>query len=379
MKTKNKYLVALLALGVAVVGCMSEKVETGADESTISGTIGFSGYATISKGSPIVGNTDFSSASNDFGVTAYISSVSTSAYMGDASEGAQIVYDTDWDYADNSDSKYWPTTGETLNFYAYSPFDGSFRGGTLAVSSDDLVITDFTVPSDITSQEDFMYAYETDVTSSSSSVSSGELTLVFNHALTQINFEVSTAQTNLYVQIESIAVGNVSSVGDFSAVSGWSGQNTNEQYFASIIADTIIGNTAVDLTSSQDDILMLIPQTFTPWNGLDNVTDTLREGEGAYVLISCKLYNETDSQKTYLIGSEDSYAKTALPISSNDITWDAATKVTYSIVFAADNSTSGGGGYDPEGDDDDAVEMIYPITFTTSVNAWAASSGSLNM
>lgn len=397
MKTMNKYLMGMLAVGLALASCSKEEV-TDTELTKSSNLIGFSSYANLAKGSAIADNTAFSVADRDFGVTSFISTNTTDPYMGTTSGGAKIVYSTAWDYDDNSDSRYWPTvSGETLDFYAYTPYDDTNASRGVSPSFDatgGMVFADYVVPTTITAQEDFMYASVSDVTSSTTSaVTNGAVSLQFKHALTQINFTAQTSQDNLYVDIESIKLGNINSTGTFTldantSTSGsdegeWTGQSEFADYYPTIENNLAITNTsgAVDLTSGTSDILMLMPQTFAAWNATDDVTDEDTDGEGAYILISCKVYSRNGTNDTYIVGSSLNYALTALPISSVDgdtYEWTAGKKVTYNIIFAADGSESGGGGYDPEGGDS-PVATIMPISFTTDTDTWSSSSSDLTM
>lgn len=397
MKTQNKYFIGIVALGLSLASCSNEEV-TYTELSKSSNQISFSSYANVTKGSPIANNTGFAVADSDFGVTAFISTNTSDPYMGTASGGAKIVYSTAWDYDDNSDSRFWPTVStETLDFYAYTPYDQTNASRGVSPSfdaTDGMVFTDYVVPTTIASQEDFMYASVADVTSSTSSaVTNGAVNLQFKHALTQINFTAQTQQDSLYVDIESIKLGNVNSKGTFtldantstfgSDQGAWSSQSTLVEYLPTLENNLAITNTsgAVDLTSATSDILMLMPQTFAAWNATDDITDADTDGEGAYILISCKIYSRNGSNDTYIVGSELAYATTALPISSvasDDYEWTAGKKVTYNIIFAADGSESGGGGYDPEGGDS-PVETIMPISFTTDTDTWTVKSNDLTM
>ncbi|MEG1608070.1 MAG: fimbrillin family protein, partial [Mucinivorans sp.] len=287
---KNNYLIAFLAASMALAGCSKSEV-IGSEEPIARHSIGFSTYANESKALPITGNTggtnNFQMDGNAFGVTAFFNVVEE-PYMGAAALGTQIQYTTTptaaWGYV-SGEIYFWPaTTGSTdkLRFYAYAPFTSANTTAPVAptfsntATTQEMKFTNYTVPADVTKQDDFMYTTAEAIVLSTGNQS---VLLAFAHALTQIHFAARTQATNLKVEIavNGIQVCNIGSVGTFTLTpastpsAAWLDTKTLTNYTipsTATLPATPIGYSTTDYTAIDNataNVLMLIPQTTTAW------------------------------------------------------------------------------------------------------------------
>ncbi|MEG1665255.1 MAG: fimbrillin family protein, partial [Mucinivorans sp.] len=274
---------------------------------------------------------------------------------------------------------FWPTTtaGSTdnLRFYAYAPFTSKNATPVAPAFSNTtdkwMKFTDYTVPADVTKQDDFMY---TTAEATVQPTANPSVKLTFAHALTQIHFAARTQATNLKVEIavNGIQVCNIGSVGTFTLTpastpsAAWSTTiGTPIDYTIPSDATsptTPIGyNVYVPIDNRTANVLMLIPQTTTAWvpkattAGTTTTTDATNPAQtGSYFSINCKIYQQNGAQKVYLHGTDAAYAMLYVPFAAN---WTMAQSVTYQLTF--------GGGYDAQGN-----PILEPITFTTDVTVW---------
>lgn len=426
----KKHLILAVALAGVMSSCSKEDVVS-TESNQESNIIGFTPYSTLStKGTAYNGTTAFNTDGNTFGVTAFISS-GTSAYLGRMDGGAQIVYGSGaWDYASASDSRYWPTNTETLDFFAYSPFAGTNRNAPAITMSktDGMKFAAYKVPEAIASQEDFMYASvnEMDKPEAGSTV-----TLPFKHALTQVKFAAATLADNLFVEINGITINNLQSTADFTLPAGVSTVVTEDDgsdqdftlttetgagwtfptdgvyadYAATINTPVEIAYVGAGTTDSPTtyttvtdatDVLMLLPQAFTPWatgdlqDGSFAVTNSTADADAAnetYIEISCAIYTygyndsgELDmTNKIYLLGSSDgTYGTIYFPLTDGDDSvddktlWEQGKIVTYNLLFDTAGYT------DPDKDPDtesDEEQTLIKISFDVTAENWLDTTG----
>lgn len=360
----------LLLIGLAafvMTNCTKESV-VDSDLVKNGNKIGFSIYSNITRGNPVDNNTEFSAKGNSFGVTAFISTASTLPYMGGAAAGAQIESDgTKWNYTNSDDTRFWPTGGETLSFYAYAPFANTNRIAVPAFTkTGGMIFTDYTISQAAATQEDFMYTPALNVAKATPAVA---VPLTFHHAMTQILFKARVkSDANLYVDIEEngISLHNIGSKGTFTlaaaGTAGWSATSTPIVYTAPSNAVTVKGTTGTDADIKNifiaDNVLMLLPQTFTAWDGVTAVAGQT----GSYLSLKCKLYYvDQDGNRQYLVGGDNTFYTINVPFSSQDGNgteiWNMRNKITYTLLI--DGSMAG----------------LEPIEFTTDVEDWADTTG----
>lgn len=356
----KNYLILAAAIAGVMSSCSKEEVVS-TEATETSNVIGFTPYSTLNtKGLPINGTTDFETVGNDFGVTAFFNATDgatnatvESAYLGKFTEGAEIqcggtVGAYVWDYVSTADTRYWPTDGSALDFYAYSPFDGTNRSSDsdyeLNISQQEgMSFTNYVVPTAVADQEDFMYATHGEMEKPQTG---SKVTLAFKHALTQVRFKAATKSDNMFVVINGLTIRNIQSTGTFSidaatttelnsggttatevtgqAGGAWtlpnSGSEVYADYAANINDGTAItisyveeqianseydedtnsqvpqtvaqGYQAITNVSTDANTLMLLPQAFTAWDYGTVDPDT-------YVVSQGISYAETNNQ-TYI-------------------------------------------------------------------------------
>lgn len=359
---KKLLLISLVAF--VMTNCAKESV-VDSDLDKSGNAIGFTTYSNITRGNPVDNNTEFQTNGN-FGVTAFSSGDLATPYMGTASAGAQITYVTSkWDYASSNDTRFWPTGGETLDFFAYAPFANTNRVAPAFTKTGGMVFTNYEVKA-ATNQDDFMYA---SVLNAGKPASSTAVNLIFHHAMTQILFKARVkADANLYVDIEAngITLHNINSKGTFTlpatSIAVWSEQSVPTTYMVPSAAVTAHGITDADVKNvfTADNALMLLPQEFTAWNSETYEDPANKEQTGGYLSLSCKLYYKEGNNIQYLFGSAGAFDTINVPFSSKnsvDEIWKMRNKITYTLLI------------------DGTMAGLEPITFTTEVENWSDTSG----
>lgn len=373
---KKLLLISLAAF--VMTNCAKESV-VDSDLAKNGNIIGFSTYSNITRGNPVDDNTEFLANGNSFGVTAFISTTSTLPYMGAVGAGAEIESNgTTWNYKNSDDTRFWPTNGETLSFYAYAPFANTNRTAAPAFTkTGGMIFTDYTVSATVSDQEDFMYTSALNVAKATPAVA---VPLTFHHAMTQILFKARVkSDANLYVDIDAngISLHNINSKGTFmlaaAGTAGWSAISTSTIYTVPSAAVTVNGTTGTDTDIKNvfiaDNVLMLLPQEFAAWNKETFPTPTAEGQTGSYLSLKCKLYYvDQNDGKQYLFGSAGAFGTINVPFSSKDggdtpaEIWKMRNRITYTLLI--DGSMAG----------------LEPITFTTDVEGWKdATGGSIDL
>ena len=147
------------------------------------------------------------------------------------------------DYIANTNPKvYWPGASNKATFFAVAPKD--CPGASITANSGGPQIT-YTVPQEVSKQEDFLLAVAKDVICDGKNAPS----LAFNHALAAIKFEEGTLTG--YSSISKVEISGVKNKGTLSSFEtpSWTGQEINESG-----ANTY---TISDLSN----VMFLMPQT----------------------------------------------------------------------------------------------------------------------
>lgn len=354
MKTKISTL--LLASATVFMSCDNEMSQIAEFENE-KNAIAFSTYSMMSKGSPINGNGNFTVEGSSFNVTAFLEGT-TSEYM-----SAKIVYKNGWVYANSLDKTYWPTNPNSkLTFFSVSPsadFE-SPKTNAIAFGADSTKVS-YTIPTNTTDQQDLMFAS----TGYISNTNNGKVTLQFKHALNQIHFKAKTDSKNIHVDIDDngIQMCNILGNGDLnfnSASNSWDTNNSTKVTYTAINEGKTI-NTINEFDDAEPitggDVLMLMPQSITPW--IPNPADSEHKAttqNNSYLKINCKLYTIVGTEKVWYNGSDTKFAPIYIPFTGNSMELFGK-KITYTLIF--------GGGYNDNGD-----PILSPITFETKVDEW---------
>ena len=292
-------------------------------------------------------------------------------------------------WVNTSGTRYWPD-GE-VSFFAHVNAGDAFNwnGGQPKIEN-------FTVGTDVATQQDLLYAVKT-----ASKGTDGKAELNFRHALSQIVFQAKNTNPNLYVEISGVSVCKVNNQGTFTyptddtsdkvgehndgasidySTQKWGSWSTNgtQQYDVTFNAVQLNGSktaTSVSLTNTNetakayDKVMLLLPQSSTKWDvGTNATTGKPEDQTGTYFLVKCQIYNvagTTVNKNTDVClwgngGAED----VAIPVALN---WEQGKKYIYTFVFG-----DGNGGYDPDPDPDDPdpkpTPVLVPITFEVTVD-----------
>ncbi len=314
----------MFAVAAAIFASCSQESVIDSEVMKQSNAIGFSTYKSVTRGNPVDNNNEFMTVGNTFGVTAFISTEGiTSPYMGYADHGAKIIYGTNWGYANENEKAFWPMKSETLDFYAYAPFGNDAITTTFNKTAG--MTLNYTVPAAEADQVDVMYASAMAV---GKPASGNSVNMPFKHALTQLHFRIATKAERLKIDIEAngVAINQVMGTGVLSLNTAqnasWSNLSTPANY--TVTSEAITGeytglSTGYKTIGTADNALMLLPQQFAAWS--ENAPHApqqfaaLSEGTGAYLTISCKIYQQlSDTEKVFLKGDADNYAVITIPI-----------------------------------------------------------------
>ena len=282
----------------------------------------------------------------------------------------------------STNARYWPTTD--VDFFAAKNYGGS---ATLtATDPTSLAVADYTVPTIVADQKDFIYAVK-----KGAKKADGAAALNFRHALSQIEFQAKNSNSGIYVEVTGVTVKQVYSKGNFSVNvattnnfvdhtlgaadtdnrSGrctWAGQDAKADYAISFDA-VALGSEATSLSVTDPDgkeynanTMYLIPQTVpdlwavpTPPTTPTPVPTTGK----AYFEITAKIWNvagaAVDNNNDVVLHN----GKIAVPIPGST-TWQDGLRYVYTFNF----TTYGTGGVDPGTGD----PVLTPIELTVSVD-----------
>lgn len=268
--------------------------------------------------------------------------------------------------------RYWPKTGN-VTFYAQVNAGTAFRWNDGAPT-----IKDYTVDTDVTKQNDLLYAVK------SQGRSDNPVTLNFRHALSQIVFQARNSNANLYVEINGVTICKLGDKNTFTYNSADTDQNIvnhngttgtitydnswgtwkalnggDKDYPVTFTPVPVPGNNDVRYLTKTDkefssNAMLLLPQTTTAWNPGNGKPAAQT---GTYFLVDCKICNVAGAShiETDVVLWE---GPAAIPVAFN---WEQGKKYIYTFVFG-----DGNGGYDPN--PDDPTPVLIPITFEVTVD-----------
>lgn len=340
------------AIGFHVVGNKAETRATPITSSNLN-TTDFNVYAFTKDGKAFMGKSDTELAWNGINIK----------YKGGK-----------WDYANESDLRYWPNT--SLDFYAVNP--GTFEEGSYSEGMNGNYLWQITPSSlkiyygatdeyghtsalDKTKNIDVMYDIAKD--QKYTAENGGKVTFQFKHILSQVVFKAKTALENMEVNINEIKIHNIKYAGTFTltATSTESGTWTlnpilpgtdGKRHNAFTVVkgkDIKVTNTLTDISSATP--MLNTPQTLKAWD----VTKTKEQADAAdpiesYLEITCKI----KQAGVYVFGSESKYETLYVPFGTE---WQIGKRHIYTLIF--------GGGYNDQGQ-----AILKPINFDAKVDAW---------
>lgn len=258
---------------------------------------------------------------------------------------------------------FWPE--KALDFYASVNGDIDMTGSSPAIS-------DFTVKSNVSDQEDLMYAVALGRTRAQ-----GAVELNFRHALSQVCFKAKNSSSHLGVVINSVSICNVAEKGTFSLPTKsttynytlnngtaanvnygtWkiaSDDKANKIYDVSVKGIEIKGDTGIDGGSTNltcpdgnndnTNVMTLLPQTVAAWNPAVKAETFV----GAYFLLDVKL--SMDKKEVY-------NNKVAVPV---NVDWKPGYRYIYTFIF--DNGSTGGYTPNPSNPQPVLATIQYKVT-----------------
>lgn len=349
------------AIGFHVVGNKAETRATPITSSNLT-TTDFKVYAFTKDGKAFMGENDTELAQN----------------------GINIKYkDGKWDYAKESDLRYWPNT--SLDFYAVNP--GTFEEGSYSEGMEFNYLWQITPSSqkiyysatdeyghtsayEKSKNFDVMYGIAKDQTYTAEN--GGKVTFQFKHILSQVVFKAKTALASMEVNIKEIKIHNFRLGGYFTlpttseANGSWELQDpTNlESKWGTF---TVVKDKNIDVTSaganiSVDAPMLFVPQKLEAWKTSSTTVkpkaDADTSGE-AYLEITCKI----KQAGVYVFGSDSEYKTLYVPFGT---TWEIGKCHIYTLIF--------GGGYDKDGH-----TILKPINFEANITDWVDADSNINM
>ena len=288
---------------------------------------------------------------------------------------------SNWEYVNPSELKFWPDG--SMDFYAYFPSSENVTFEESNANSNVMTI------SNVDCSHDVLFAYQ------GSQEKTVRVPLTFNHAFSKIKGliiempeEGSLFKSNCQVEVQNVEFINTDTKGNVkvnnSGKASYSVNSTNVTLRETLDPVVTINNTnAIKylinngtnakgylFATNSSETNYVTGTGKTMWDGTKNLltAGTTLENLGQVCLkLTCKVWNGTDSNKYYYVGSNSGYDDVYIPLTgnasnSNSVsTLDAGKRYTYKIVMK-DNV-----GYTNEGD-----PILTPILFNvSSVSDWS--------
>lgn len=277
----------------------------------------------------------------------------------------------------STNARYWPTTA--VDFFAAKNYGSS---ATLtATGTTSLAVADYTVPTTVADQTDFIYAVTKDATKAG-----GAASLYFRHALSQIEFQAKNSNSGIYVEISGVTIKNVYSVGDFSVSVAttnnfvdhnlgesadtdirtgrctWENPETAVDYALTFSPAVPLESAATNLSVTDpvgqeynEKTMYLIPQAVPSiWagTGMPGASD-------AYFELTADIWNVAGASVNKSTDVQLHTGKIAVPIPAST-TWQDGLRYVYTFNF----TSYGTGGVDPGTGD----PVLTPIELTVTVD-----------
>ena len=310
-------------------------------------------------------------------------------------------------WVNESGTRFWPNES-AVDFYAV--VNGNIDWNPAAETSPASIV-DYTVSTDVTKQNDLLYAVKMEQKRGETAENTEAVTLNFRHALSQIVFQAKNTNPNLYVEVSGVSIVNVGNTNTFAFPTANTDNNMEDtdhdgsfdytidyedgswgKWNALTSGSTVYPvdfetvkvegtNTVVDLTANvtgdntvkdefNKNALLLLPQTSTAWDPTAVPTPGVagNADNGSYFLVNCAIYNVAGDafdaeEDTPLWGTTGAHKQAAIPVAIN---WGQGKKYIYTFIFGE------GGGYDPEDPDpedpDKPDPVLIPITFEVTVD-----------
>ena len=237
------------------------------------------------------------------------------------------------------DAQYWQE-GRTYKFVAISPAKTDWPG-TPTITKDQVTCTDLAPATTIADQKDLVIG-AVDATSANHNTNGVDLTL--NHVLSQIQIKVKSNNEHIVYRIKGIRIVNVAknkgtlSYATTTNKADWNLDGAQKATYTHTFDQPIVldgkanGTTSAVLTGDNSGA-MIIPQTFTAWDG-NKVTETNGVSDyngGTYISLLLNVKTVKGSSYMYPAGAqgENSYGWVAVAVPNTE--WKIGNKYIYTL------------------------------------------------
>lgn len=273
---------------------------------------------------------------------------------------------------------FWPHSG-MMRFYSYSPANLTVNMPSAAEFASNAPSIEYIANSDSELQKDLLYAVNNVNGMDAYANDSKTVNVNFRHALSQIVFSAKNINPKWILDISDVTICNIKSQGTYtlptettapltsadSDVKGsWTYKNATHDYPTKFVDVESIGSEPIELTSTANGSLLVLPQTTSAWNPK---TDPYCDNKGAYFMIRCKIRQIIGDGTALLWPSKltDAAGNVAIPVNIN---WEEGKKYTYTFIFG-----EGAGYIPPTGTDGgDTVipgsEVLAPIRISVDID-----------
>lgn len=283
-------------------------------------------------------------------------------------------------YSFISQMRYWPNNNEVLDFFAW--VDNSSEGTGYEFSWDK-EYNNAKRPSlhvegygDATKMVDVLAANTNTQTNNRTNITYQNTTLSFSHALAQVGVTVKVDNPKIQMQIEDIALVNISEEGDYffstkdDNAAHWDITKTGLVMVAESQYKNLISSASLNGEDITKDHEFLVLPTTTAKAGKDDITSAGVAAGKSCFRIKCKIWNianKTSKQDSDLMiyGDKDKDEAQYLYIPA-DFAWEKGTKYNYTITFG-----SGNAGYDKDG-----RETLVQMDWALSISDWGTPTSS---
>lgn len=208
----------------------------------IKSKLSFEAPEATTRGLPIGSVDDFESSISSFKVAAEVGS---SLYM-----EREIQRADSW--TTGASKYYWPSNEHTVKFYAYAPASATGLSNVSRTAGNQYSFN-YTVPSNVTSQNDLMLAKKT----YEGRPDDGKCELSFTHALTAIQFAIGNM---IGYKIVNVTISGVYGSGSYDGSSDqWTPTGEKTSFSIDLNYDVADGSSNLYITSGQT-TMMMIPQ-----------------------------------------------------------------------------------------------------------------------
>ena len=307
---------------------------------------------------------DVDLAENGFYVTAYSTGTSATPYF----DNVLFSYNSS---AYSSATKYYWPSGYNLDFYAYSPAEGT------DITRTNYKTFNITANATVANQVDFVYANTNNwgkQTGTGTHDGKAGVTINFRHAESKVIIKLKNTNDALTFTVGDVTLGYVANTGTFeykatttdTQNSGtlnesgtWTANTGTSGVFTQTVADGSVYSTSTAAQAGAD--MILIPQTLTTAT-VYSAASSSSPFNGAYIKVQLKIQNHGE----YIIGGTSTFVEALWPIPAGS--WEAGKKYIYTVDLA-------GGGYYPTNQDssddlDPIIEGAEIKFITVTVDDW---------